>query len=125
MEKRNLKSNLPAIAFACAALIAAVPSSALAQDEIRTQRVPYGDLDLASQPGIDTLDRRLDRAVEKVCSQPGPRNLQQQRMVAQCEKQTRQKIQAKRDLAIAQTAGNRGHAWAENGFRGSEPTRAK
>lgn len=125
MEKRNLKSNLPAIAFACAALIAAVPSSALAKDEIRTQTVPYGDLDLATHAGIDTLDRRLDRAVERVCSQPTPRSFQQRRVIEQCKKDTRQSIQAKRDFAIAQTTGNHGQAWAENGFRGSEPSRAK
>lgn len=114
MEKRPLKSKLPAIAFACAALIATMPTSAIAQDQIRTNRVPYGDLDLTTQAGIKTLDRRLDRAVERVCEQPGPRNLGQQRMEAKCEKQAHRNIQPKRDLAIARAAGNRNQDWAAN-----------
>jgi UrcA family protein len=121
MEKRNSKLNLPAIAFACAALIAAVPSSALAEDRAPIEKVPYGDLNLATQAGIDTLDRRLDRAVERVCGQAIPRVLQHQKVIAQCKKETRQRVQAKRDFAIARAAGDRGLAWAGNGPPASGP----
>lgn len=115
MEKRPLKSKLPAVAFACAALFAALPSSAIAQDAVRSQRVPYGDLDLTTEGGIKILDRRLDRAVERVCEQPGPNSIGKQRMEEKCQQLAHLKVQRKRDVAIARGAGERGQDLASNG----------
>ena len=116
MEKRNHKSNLPAIAFAVAALIAAAPSSALARD-VATEKVPYGDLDLSTPAGIETLDRRLERAVKHVCGRAVPRSLAQTAQIERCQEETWQSIQGEREFAIAQATGNT-NGLAENSPRG-------
>jgi UrcA family protein len=54
---------LPALALACAA-------PALAQPV--TLSVPYGDLDLTTDAGRQTLDARLDRATRTVCGGAAP-----------------------------------------------------
>ena len=112
-------SNLPAIAFAFAALIAAVPSSARPGEETVTEQVPYGDLNLATAAGVEALDRRLDRAVERVCGAVTPRgSIQQGQLIRECMKQARQSIHGQREFAIANATGNR-PGWAESAPRGS------
>lgn len=57
-----------AIAIAAASAFAAAPASA--QQPVQGEYlvfVPYGDLDLASAGGTETLDRRLKAAANKVC----------------------------------------------------------
>ena len=75
------KSTLPVIALALAALTA-VPSPAIARDAGPTQAVSYADLDLTSPAGVAALDRRLDRAVDRVCGHPGRNNIEGERQVA-------------------------------------------
>ena len=117
MEKRTHKSNLPAIAFALAALTAALPLSAMARDESPTENVPYGDLNLATEAGVETLDRRLDRAVERVCGVAAPRSLGVNRIIEECKDEAWQRIQGARQVAIAQATGNT-NGLAENSPRG-------
>ena len=113
------KSNRPAIAFAFAALIAAVPSPTLARGETVTEQVPYGDLNLASPAGVQALDRRLDRAVERVCGKATPRgNIRESQLIRDCMEQARQSIHGQREFAIANATGNR-PGWAESSPRGT------
>ncbi|MBO9518064.1 MAG: UrcA family protein [Porphyrobacter sp.] len=100
MTKTNHKSALPAIAFALAALVQTVPSVASAREQGRTIPVGYGDLDLTSPEGIKALDRRLDRAVRRVCGEHGYQNLQQQAGVSKCQDATWAHIQSQRQVAI-------------------------
>jgi len=104
MEKRTHKTNLPAIAFALAALASTLPSSAIAAGE-RSEKVPYGDLNLATEAGIAALDRRLDRAVERVCGDSQTRNPSAQRGIKRCHAETWQSIQDDRQFAIAKSTG--------------------
>jgi UrcA family protein len=115
MEKNTRKSNLPAIAFALAALASTVPSSAIAGGPT-TEKVPYGDLNLASEDGVKALDRRLDRAVERVCGEPQVRNLALQRRIEQCRADTWQSIQGERQFAIARATGQHDAQRAEHAF---------
>ena len=64
MTKISMKAGLAA-AFAASAMIA---TPALA-DSVVTQsvQVRYSDLDLSTQAGQDTLERRLNQAAESVC----------------------------------------------------------
>jgi UrcA family protein len=48
--------------------IFADPAHAATEGEVRTRIVRYGDLNLASKEGRDTLDRRIRRAAKAVCS---------------------------------------------------------
>ena len=101
----NTKSNLPAITFAIAALVAAIPSSAIASDEPPTEKVRYGDLNLATEEGVEALDRRLDRAVKRVCGEAHTRDLITQRAIRECERTTWHDIRPEREFAIAQATG--------------------
>ena len=58
-----IKTGLAA-AFAAGAAMAA---PAFAADTMPTVHVRYADLDLSTQEGQDTLNRRLDRAAHEVC----------------------------------------------------------
>ena len=109
MEKNTRKSNLPAIAFALAALTA-TPAFAGA---VHTEKVPYGDLNLGTPAGIAALDRRLDRAVERVCGDAPLRNFAAQRQIEKCRADTWQSIEDDRQFAIAKSTGQTGVQRAE------------
>lgn len=115
MEKSTRKLNLPAIAFALAALVATHPS-ALARSDPPSEKVPYGDLNLATAEGVKELDRRLDRAVERVCGHAMPRELVKQRAHDKCREDTLNSISDDRQFAIAKANGS--NAWAESTPRG-------
>lgn len=115
MDTNTRKSNLPAIAFALAALAATHPLSARANPP-ESVTVPYGDLNLASEDGVKALDRRLDRAVERVCGDSSVRNLQTQKRVEDCREATWQSIADDRQFAIAKATG-RGIQRAEHASR--------
>ena len=110
MELNTRKSNLPAIAFALAALAATHSHSALANSEPPSDDVHYGDLNLTTEAGIKALDRRLDRAVERVCGRASMTDLPAQVAIAKCRKETNQSIQAEREFAIASANGRQGLA---------------
>jgi len=114
MEKNTRKSNLPAIAFALAALTA---TPAIAQGA-NSVKVPYGDLNLGSQTGIAALDRRLDRAVERVCGYAPIQDLSARRRIEQCRAETWQSIQDDRQVAIARATGQHDVQRAERGSGG-------
>jgi len=98
---KNTRYNLSAIAFALAALTA-TPAFAGSN----TVKVPYGDLNLGTPAGVAALDRRLDRAVERVCGDAPLRNLAAQRRIEQCRTQTWASIQDDRQVAIAKSTGH-------------------
>jgi UrcA family protein len=96
-------SNLRSVAFALAALVTTT-SSAVAREQVSVA-VHYGDLNLASQAGVETLDRRLDRAVRRVCGSPIQRNLQMAQTIANCHEDTWNDIRSAREVAIGKAAG--------------------
>lgn len=101
MEKYNRKSNFAAVAFALAALTA---TPAIAQAG-HTETVPYSDLNLGTPAGLEALDRRLDRAVERVCGELPVRSLALHRLIERCRADTWQSIQEDREVAIARSTG--------------------
>ena len=114
MEKNTRKLNLPAIAFALAALTA---TPAIAQGA-NSVKVPYGDLNLGSPAGIAALDRRLDRAVKSVCGDAAIHDLSAQRRIERCRTDTWQSIQDDRQVAIARSTGQQDVQRAERTPRG-------
>ena len=113
MEANTNKLNLPAIAFALAALVCTVPSAANAGDGPATEKVPYADLNLATSEGIEELDRRLDRAVMRVCGETYPRP-HAITTIAQCKRVTKRDLKPQREYAIARANGNADVQWAQN-----------
>lgn len=121
MEPNTMKSTLPALVFAAAALVTAIPSATFAQ-VVTTERVPYADLNLASEAGIETLDRRLERAVKRVCGGDA-RHMGLHQEIAECREKARAEILPQRSYAIARATGRQdGQAWAESSPRGSVVT---
>ena len=104
MDTNTRKLNLPAIAFALAALAATHPAAVLAERP-HSEKVLYGDLNLASEDGVAVLDRRLDRAVERVCGEASIRDVAAQRRIEACREETRQSIEDDRELAIGKATG--------------------
>jgi UrcA family protein len=122
MEPNTMKSTLPALIVAAAALVTAIPSATFARENVTTERVPYADLNLASRAGIETLDRRLERAVKRVCGGDA-RHMGLHDEIAECREKARAGILPQREYAIARATGRQdGQAWAENSSRGSVVT---
>lgn len=73
--------------------------------------VPYGDLDLSSDSGIDRLDTRIRHAIESICGNPADETaLPAKRSVRRCGKDALELVQDERQVAIAQA---RGRAYVE------------
>ena len=53
-------------------------------DEAATAIVPYGDLDLSSRFGLQTLNGRVHRAVSQVCSDTSKKSLEEMVQERRC-----------------------------------------
>lgn len=101
--------RMPAIATcATATLLAATP--ALANDVVVQEgrwddrpylEVHYNDLDLDSQDGIDTLNRRLVSAVKTVCGEIDVRRLKEHAAIRGCRNDSMERAFADRDAVLA------------------------
>jgi UrcA family protein len=83
-------------------LLALTPVTAFAQDMTPSVPVAYSDLDLRSEAGVKTLDRRLARAVRSVCagSEDMP-TLDRRFAAARCIRQKSAEVAVLRNRAIA------------------------
>ena len=77
---------------------------ALAQDAsaTRTAVVEHRDLDLSTDKGARTLDRRIWRAVVEVCGTAPDYDLEGKNDVRECRRDTRRLASAEAELAIAE-----------------------
>jgi UrcA family protein len=79
-----------ALALAVAGALGAAAAPATA-DEVRSQVVQVGDLDLASLRGKAQLERRIELAVHQVCDLPNGREVRQRTRVEACRGDARQR----------------------------------
>jgi UrcA family protein len=101
-------SHIRRTAFLGCALAAAglaLPAPVLAEQIERTEYVSFGDLDLTSEEGVETLDRRLNRAVTRVCGTEAFQVLAVWAQVRDCKRGAREGIAPQRDAAIARARG--------------------
>lgn len=93
-------------AFAAATIIlAAAPATA---EDFNTQIVSYEDLDLSKKEGLLVLNKRLDRAIGRVCYIPDSRSIAQTRQAGKCRRQLRSELDdLVEDLAKGRVAGTR------------------
>lgn len=97
--------------FYAAALLAALPAQALAQQpgaDLRGPevRVAHADLNLRSAAGIETLDRRLSRAVSAVCGDAEARwDLATKIAARRCIAAKAAELAPQRDRVVAAQAG--------------------
>ena len=80
-------SMLAALTACMAVGLAGVARAAPASDAAPSVRVPYGDLNLTSVEGANTLNRRITAAAHQVCSADGVdgRDLQAFTALRSCE----------------------------------------
>lgn len=87
-----------------AAALVAAAAPAFARDSAHRIAVAYADLNLTTAEGIAELDRRIDRAVDRVCPEAIGPYLQEIRAAAKCRRLTAAAVAAQRDAAIALAA---------------------
>lgn len=93
-------------ATACSALLLAAPVSA--QDELRTEAVQFGDLDLRSDLGVKKLDYRLRSAATRVCGIGEFISLETWAQGRQCQRGSLAAVAPQRAMAIENARTRRG-----------------
>ena len=85
-----------------ATLLAFTATPALAEPPVTAiSFVHTADLDLSSQAGQRTLDKRLSHAIVEVCGEASPSDLAGQNKVRECRKDAHSRFDAERDQRIA------------------------
>ena len=87
--------------FLTALLLSAAAPAIAEPAEPVTSLVQVGDLDLSSQAGQRTLERRLTQAINEVCGDPSPADLVGQNKARNCRQDLRSRLDAERDQRIA------------------------
>lgn len=89
-------------AAALATTLTAMPIAAQAEEQLPEVVISYADLNLDSKAGREILDRRISRAVEKVCGGPALQpNLSFARPIRKCVSQVSMAASKAKDLAVA------------------------
>jgi UrcA family protein len=112
MKSNIRKSPLVAVAFAAVTLTATIPSAASAGEEAVKTKVFYGDLNLATEAGVEALDQRLDRAVRRLCGSTRSLLGGVPPATVRCREIARASITPQRRIAIARATGERGGTFA-------------
>lgn len=95
-----MKTIKLAAALLAAALSIPAASSGPPNAEEHSQTVGFADLDLTTQRGVATFDRRIANAVRTVCGWEDPRDLAIQRAVRECRNQAFAGIADAREAVI-------------------------
>ena len=80
---------------------------AYAQPAGRSVAVAYADLDLRTQAGRITLDRRIGQAIRAACGTPSPADLRGQNDAAACRAALRAELAPQRDAIFASAGSSR------------------
>ena len=99
---------LATLGLAASTLLAAAPASA--QMEQRSKAVKYSDLDLATQQGVDSLNRRVHYAVRSVCGLDQAKTLREYAEASDCAKVAMTDATPRVQLAVAHARTDRGYA---------------
>lgn len=102
-----LKFLIPAL------LLSAAPQLASAQQAQAAVAVSYGDLDLRSAEGVARLDRRINAAITKLCTDYARVPLDGQLAISRCVKDSKANAEAQRKVALGK-AGVSALAYAGN-----------
>ena len=89
------------LSAALAAAFLAAPAYAQPVPDTGTRIVAYADLDLATDAGRRTLDRRIDAAVADACGSAADYDLHGRNRVSACRVETRAAVDRQRAAALA------------------------
>lgn len=81
--------------------VLSIGQPAFAETVDRSVAVQYTDLNLRSEAGIRTLDRRLSRAVDTVCGTAAQIDIVGQRKIKECQRETKHRAAAQVERVIA------------------------
>jgi len=82
------------------ALATSLPTTAVLAKDVPVMKVEFGDLDLRSDAGVETLDDRLRRAISRICGGV-PRGGYTEALATQrCKAETLADITPRRDAVI-------------------------
>ncbi|CUS43794.1 MAG: UrcA family protein [Pseudomonadota bacterium] len=88
-----------------AALLSAVlPNAAQAMENPADVHVAYRDLNLKSPSGVQMLDRRIERAVSRICVEDGALDMQRRLAVFRCRRVALAKVAGQRAAALESAA---------------------
>ena len=94
---------MPKILLLAALMAQSLPAAAAAGEQAPGVRVGYADLDLTQEAGRRILDRRLQRAVERVCPDDnGVREVAQLAAIRACRANKMQELAVPRAKALAE-----------------------
>jgi UrcA family protein len=89
-------------------LLTLTPVTAFAQQVPTSVGVSYGDLDLSSEAGVKTLDRRLATAIRSVCGAYDGSVIPERRFAVQrCLTEKRAEVAALRDRAVTRYSSSK------------------
>ena len=100
----SIRSTILAAAAVAATALSFGATPALAQSD-QVIAVPYGDLNLASDNGVQTLDRRIANAAVQLCGTYSPREFRWFAASRDCQEETIAATQPQRDAAVGQLRG--------------------
>lgn len=86
-------------------LLSPLAVQAQPQESAHVVRVSYADLDLSRAAGRTALDRRIDRALDRLCPTDRPGYLTQSPEALRCQAVARQQVAEARQQAFAYRGG--------------------
>lgn len=92
------------LALTLAATVAALPAAPAAAQGVPAQAtlaVSYADLDLTTEAGVRTLDRRILTAVQQACGPTSDFDLAGRNVARACRADALERLSAQRQTAIA------------------------
>jgi UrcA family protein len=97
---RPARTNRAVYGLALAATFVAFAAPALAADRETSARIAHGDLNLATESGVASLDRRIDQALGTLCRDQGVLPLYDQLASAKCRRMAAASVQPQRDALV-------------------------
>ncbi len=88
---------------ACSIAIFSTPAAAKTEAETVSIEIPYGDLNLATAAGMETLNGRISAAAKRICGRANLRNFVDTADHGQCMQETHRSAR----VFIARITGNR------------------
>ena len=96
------RNIMPAALVAASFIALMLTSSPTLAQSVHSERVSYGDLDLSREADVRIFDRRIDAAVKEACGPASDADPAGNNDVRRCRAETKARIAARRDGAIAE-----------------------
>jgi UrcA family protein len=96
----------------CGAVLSVPAVAAEPAEQAPTATIHYNDLDLTTDAGARTLQRRLHRAAMAVCPEYDPNNIGEMPAIRACQSNALANAQAQAEVALAKARDGKAYASA-------------